>query len=137
MFTHVSTGSDDTARSKAPCGALFAAIGGKPGGSDARRRLAYVHNGGCFMATAPSDGQATTHAIGGTIGFATASPAEADASHRAGVENGGAGIEDRPGVRPGASGPPDLANLRDPDGDKLCALHRMGLTPAARGAIGT
>ena len=36
--------------------------------------------------------------------------------------------EDPPGVRSGGSGEMYLAYLRDPDGNKLCALHRM---PAA------
>lgn len=34
-------------------------------------------------------------------------------------------IEDPPGVRQGAAGELYLAYLRDPDGNKLCALHRM------------
>jgi hypothetical protein len=37
----------------------------------------------------------------------------------------GTTIEDPPGVRQGASGELYLAYLRDPDGNKLCALHRM------------
>ena len=32
----------------------------------------------------------------------------------------------RPGVREGKLGKMYLAYLRDPDGNKLCALHRMG-----------
>ena len=54
-------------------------------------------------------------------------PEQADAWHKASVANGGTAIEDPPGVRPG----PNrlyLAYLRDPDGNKVCALHRM---PAA------
>ena len=37
-------------------------------------------------------------------------------------------IEDAPGVRQASFGGLYLAYLRDPDGNKLCALHRM---PAA------
>ena len=48
---------------------------------------------------------------------------QAEAWHKAGVGNGGTAIEDPPGVRPG--GQMYLAYLRDPDGNKLCALHRM------------
>jgi hypothetical protein len=44
------------------------------------------------MITAPIDGQPATHANGGTIGFAAASPAEVDAWHKAGTENGGTSI---------------------------------------------
>jgi hypothetical protein len=40
----------------------------------------------------------------------------------------GTTIEDPPGVRQGAAGEIYLAYLRDPDGNKLCALYHM---PAA------
>ena len=53
------------------------------------------------------------------------SPAEADAWHAAGLANGGTACEDPPGVRTGATGSLYLAYLRDPSGNKLCALHRM------------
>ena len=77
-------------------------------------------------ATKPIDGEAATHANGGTIGFACVSPAQADAWHAAGLANGGTTCEDPPGVREGALGKLYLAYLRDPDGNKLCGLHRMG-----------
>jgi catechol 2,3-dioxygenase-like lactoylglutathione lyase family enzyme len=127
MFSHVMVGSDDIARSKTFYDALFGAIGGKPGAQDAKGRLIYAHNGGLFLVSKPIDGKAATHANGGTIGFAI-SPEQADAWHKAGVANGGTAIEDPPGVRQGGAGPMYLAYLRDPDGNKLCALHRM---PAA------
>jgi catechol 2,3-dioxygenase-like lactoylglutathione lyase family enzyme len=38
--------------------------------------------------------------------------------------NGGTSCEDPPGLRDGALGPIHLAYVRDPDGNKLCALHR-------------
>ncbi|NOG69923.1 VOC family protein [Roseicella sp. DB1501] len=126
MFTHVMIGSNDITRSKAFYDALFAAIGGKPGTVDPRGRLVYAHNGGRFLITTPIDGKSATHANGGTIGFAMASPAETEAWHKAGVAHGGTAIEDPPGVREGPSGKLYLAYLRDPDGNKLCGLHRMG-----------
>ena len=52
-------------------------------------------------------------------------PEQADAWHRAGVESGGTSVEDPPGERQAPSGRLYLAYLRDPDGDKLCALHRL------------
>jgi len=118
-------GSNDLARSKTFYDALFSTMGGKPGVMDARGRLIYAHNGGRFMVSKPIDGQAATHANGGTIGFTVASPEEAEAWHKAGIANGGSAIEDPPGVRQGAAGSIYLAYLRDPDGTKLCALHRM------------
>jgi catechol 2,3-dioxygenase-like lactoylglutathione lyase family enzyme len=128
MFSHVMIGSNDIARSKQFYDALFGAIGGKPGVQDEKGRLIYAHNGGLFLVTKPIDGKPATHANGGTIGFAATSPEQADAWHKAGVANGGTAIEDPPGVRQGSFGELYLAYLRDPDGNKLCALHRM---PAA------
>jgi catechol 2,3-dioxygenase-like lactoylglutathione lyase family enzyme len=128
MFSHVMVGSNDIARSKRFYDALFGAVGGKPGEQDARGRLIYVHNGGRLMVSKPIDGKPATHANGGTVGFTMANQQQADAWHKAGLANGGTSIEDPPGVRQGAAGPIYLAYLRDPDGNKLCALHRM---PAA------
>jgi catechol 2,3-dioxygenase-like lactoylglutathione lyase family enzyme len=107
---------------------VFAAIGGKPGVEDAKGRLIYAHNGGRFMVSKPIDGEPATHANGGTIGFSVGDVRQADAWHKAGVTNGGTSIEDPPGVRQAAVGELYLAYLRDPDGNKLCALHRV---PAA------
>ena len=126
MFSHVMVGSNDIARSQKFYDALFGAIGGKPGVQDARGRLIYAHNGGMLLVSKPIDDRAATHANGGTIGFKMAGPEQAGAWHQAGVANGGTSIEDAPGLRPG--GAMYLAYLRDPDGNKLCALHRM---PAA------
>lgn len=125
MYSHVFVGSNDLERSKKFYDALFGAIGGKPGFLDPKGRLIYVHNGGMFMVTKPINGETATPANGGTIGFAMASPAEADAWHAAGVEAGGTSVEDPPGVRKNDFGDLYLAYLRDPDGNKLCALHRV------------
>jgi catechol 2,3-dioxygenase-like lactoylglutathione lyase family enzyme len=125
MFSHIMVGSNDIDRSKTFYDALFQAMGGKPGRVDPKGRLMYIHNGGVFMVSKPIDGKAACPANGGTIGFTVSGPAEADAWHKAGVANGGASIEDAPGIRQGSNGPMYLAYLRDPDGNKLCALHRM------------
>ena len=126
MFSHVMIGSNDITRSKTFYDALFGAMGGKPGVQDQKGRLIYTHGGGRLMVTKPIDGEPATGANGGTIGFAVDSSEQGDAWHKAGVENGGTAIEDAPGVRQGGSGGMYLAYLRDPDGNKLCALHRMG-----------
>ena len=125
MYSHMMVGSNDIARSKTFYDALFGAVGGKPAIQDEKGRLIYMHNGGIFLVTPPINGEPACHANGGTIGFAMASPEQADAWHKAGAENGGTPIEDAPGVRTSAMGALYLAYLRDPDGNKLCALHRM------------
>ena len=128
MFTHVMVGANDIAASKAFYDAVFGAIGLPAGQTDAKGRVFYRTKTGSFGITRPIDGAAATHANGGTIGFTMTSPEQAAAWHKAGVANGGTAIEDPPGIRQGGAGPMYLAYLRDPDGNKLCALRRM---PAA------
>ena len=124
MFSHMMVGSNDIDRSKKFYDATFAAMGGRPGIKDPKGRLMYMHNGSMFLVTPPIDGAAATHGNGSTIGFQM-TPEQADAWHRAGVEAGGTAIEDPPGVREGGGMKLYLAYLRDPDGNKLCALHRV------------
>ena len=126
MFSHVMLGSDDINESKNFYDALLGAIGAKSGKIDDKGRLIYVHDGGVLLLTRPIDGKSATSANGGTIGFTCGSIEEVDAWHAEGVANGGQSIEDPPGVRMGAAGEVYLAYLRDPAGNKLCALHRMG-----------
>ena len=125
MFSHIMIGSNDIARSKKFYDSLFAAMGGQPAVEDARGRLAYAHNGGRFMVSKPIDGKPACHANGGTIGFSMSSRAQVAAWHNAGVAKGGTSIEDPPGVRQGAAGQMYLAYLRDPDGNKVVAVHRI------------
>ncbi len=124
MYSHMMVGSNDIDRSKKFYDATFAAMGGQAGRQDDKGRLMYLHNGSIFMVTPPIDGQAATHGNGSTIWFAMTQE-QADAWHAAGVANGGTAIEDPPGVRSGGGLSLYLAYLRDPDGNKLCALHRM------------
>ena len=120
MFSHVMVGSNDIERSKKFYDALFAVLGGRPAEPDAKGRLIYALNGGRFLVKRPIDGKPATHANGGTIGFAMASPEQARTWHDAGVANGGVSIEDPPGVREAPGMRVYLAYLRDPDGNKLC-----------------
>ena len=125
MFSHVMVGSNDIERSKRFYDALFAAIGGKPGRTDAKGRLIYARNGALFMVSKPIDGAPACPANGGTIGFSMESPEQVEAWHKAGLAAGGTSVEDPPGPRQGSTGPLYLAYLRDPDGNKLCGLHRV------------
>ena len=126
MFSHIMVGTNDLERSKTFYDAVLGTLGVPPGRIDDGRRIFYATRTGVFSVTKPIDGKPATAANGATVGFAAASPAEADAWHAAGVANGGVSIEDPPGVREGATGRLYLAYLRDPDGNKICALHRMG-----------
>ena len=120
MFSHIMAGANDVDRSKRFYDSLFE----KDATVDDKGRLAYRKNGAVFMVTKPIDGQPAHHANGGTIGFNFDSAEEVDAWHQRGVAAGGTPCEDPPGYRENAFGKLYLAYLRDPDGNKLCGLHR-------------
>ena len=123
MFSHIFLGSDDLATAKTFYDALFAAVGGPEGKVDpVKRRVVYLHKGAAFIIATPINGEPATAANGGTIGFGLESAAQVDAWHAAGVANGGTSIEGAPGLR--ADSNLYLAYLRDPAGNKLCALYR-------------
>ncbi len=124
MFSHIMIGANDIEASRKFYNATLGALGAREA-SENNGRLVYMHNGGLFLVTKPIDGGEACHANGGTIGFAASSPEQADAWHAAGVANGGTPIEDDPGVREGAFGKLYLAYLRDPAGNKICAMHRI------------
>ncbi|MEO7635659.1 MAG: VOC family protein [Sphingomicrobium sp.] len=124
MFSHVMVGSNDLERSKTFYDALLGSMGAKPARVDDKGRLSYVHDGGVLMVSKPIDGQPACGANGGTIGFRVDGPEAAQRWQQAGVAAGGTAIEDPPGYRENAFGKLYLAYLRDPDGNKLCALHR-------------
>ena len=124
MYSHIMIGTNDLDRAKSFYDALLGTLGVPPARADGNR-IFYMTPTGIFAVTKPIDGQPATAANGGTIGFACSSPEQADAWHAAGVANGGKTCEDPPGVREGGMGKLYLAYLRDPDGNKLCGLHRM------------
>ena len=125
MFSHMMIGSNDLARSRRFYDALFGAMGAAPAAEDAKDRLVYMHRGAAFLVGPPLNGEPATAANGGTIGFALQSSEQVDAWHKAGVAAGGTAVEDPPGIRDVGGTPMYLAYLRDPDGNKLCALNRI------------
>jgi len=87
-------------------------------------RLFYRHGGTSFCVSEPISGEPATFANGGTIGFKCSSPEQVHQFHDTAVAHGGTSIEHPPGLREGSLGALYLAYVRDPDGNKLCALHR-------------
>ena len=123
MFSHVMVGVTDLEKSRQFYDALLATIGVPPGVAN-KNRYFYRSPTGTFGITTPINGEPACHANGGTIGFAAQSPEQADAFHAAGLAHGGSTCEDPPGWRDNGVGKLYLAYLRDPDGNKLCALFR-------------
>jgi catechol 2,3-dioxygenase-like lactoylglutathione lyase family enzyme len=124
MFSHIMIGTNDLEKSKAFYDQVLGALGVAPAVVDGSR-IFYITPTGIFSVSKPINGEPATAANGGTVGFACTSPQQADAWHAAGVASGGTTCEGAPGVREGGLGKLYLAYLRDPDGNKLCALHRM------------
>ena len=124
MFSHVMVGVSDLEVSKKFYDALLGTVGVGPGVAN-KNRYFYRSKGGNFGITTPINGEEACHGNGSTIGFMMESPEQADAWHAAGIANGGITCEEPPGYRDGPSlGKLYLAYLRDPDGNKLCALYR-------------
>jgi catechol 2,3-dioxygenase-like lactoylglutathione lyase family enzyme len=121
MFSHIMIGANDVAASKKFYDAALGALGVPPGRMDDRGRVFYATKAGVFAITKPINGAPASGANGGTVGFAAASPEQAKAFHDAGVANGGKSCEDPPGERTGGA---YLAYLRDPSGNKICAMCR-------------
>lgn len=128
MFSHVMVGTSDIERSKRFYDAVLGVLGaGEPVRNAAKtghNRLFYRHDGASFCVSEPINGEAATFANGGTIGFKCSSPEQVARFHDTAVAHGGTSIEEAPGLRDGKLGALYLAYVRDPDGNKLCALHR-------------
>ena len=125
MFSHVMLGANSIEDSKVFYDAVLGALGYRPGFIDPKGRCFYMTPTGVFALSKPIDGQPASHGNGSTIGFAVTSAEQANAWHAAGLANGGTACEDAPGVREGVNGSLYLAYLRDPSGNKICALMRM------------
>ncbi|TAK99586.1 MAG: VOC family protein [Aquabacterium sp.] len=128
MFSHIMVGSNDIERAKRFYDAVLGVIGaGEPlrnQNATGHTRLFYRHDGQTFCVVEPINGEPACPANGGTIGFKCDSPEQVNAFHDTALAHGGVSIENPPGLRQGSLGPMYLAYVRDPDGNKLCALHR-------------
>lgn len=128
MFNHIMVGSNDLARSEAFYNAVLGVMGAGPPlrnqSPSGHMRLFYRHEGNTFCVAEPIDGEPATCANGATIGFKCSSPEQAKHFHDVAVAAGGTSIEDPPGLRTSTLGSLYLAYVRDPDGNKLCALYR-------------
>ena len=130
MFNHIMLGATDIERSKTFYDAVLGTLGaGEPirnvSGSG-HVRYFYLHDGNAFCISEPINDEPASHGNGATIGFKCSSLEQVKAFHDAGVANGGTSIEDAPGPRESDMGTINLSYVRDPDGNKLCAIHRPG-----------
>lgn len=125
MYSHIMLGANDVQESQKFYDSILTTLGFRPGVMDEKGRVFWMDKKGVFSISKPIDGEPACNGNGSTIGFAAENPEQADAWHAAGLANGGAACEDPPGVREGPTGNLYLAYLRDPSGNKICALHRL------------
>ena len=124
MFSHVMLGAREIQESKKFYDAILGTLGYEAGKIDPKGRCFYFTKTGVFGLSVPIDGQPASHGNGSTLGFAVESEEQGNAWHSAGLANGGVACEDPPGVRDGGEMKLYLAYLRDPAGNKICAMSR-------------
>ena len=128
MFSHIMLGANNVQESKAFYDAILGELGHEPGVIDEKGRCFYFTKKGVFAISKPIDGEPACHGNGSTTGFTAKNPTEVDDWHSVGLANGGSTCEDPPGIREGTIGQLYLAYLRDPSGNKICAVHRIRKT---------
>ncbi len=130
MINHVMIGSSDIGKTKSFYNAVLGVLGaGEPMehvNDTGQTRLFYIHDGSTFSISEPINGQPPTSANGSTIGFVCNSPEQVRELHDVAVANGGTSVEDPPGPREGTMGLMHLCYFLDPDGHKICGIHRPG-----------
>ena len=124
MFTHVFLGAQDLEASRKFYDAALGALGLAPGVGFGSRYV-YRTATGTFGITTPLNGETASFGNGSTLGFAAKSEAEVNAFHDAGVAHGGVSCEDPPGLRTNPAFSYYIAYLRDPSGNKICAMYRL------------
>ena len=128
MLNHVMIGSNDIERSKSFYNAVLSVLGARAPmvhvNDTGQTRLFYMHDGSTFCVSEPIDGKPASAANGATIGFVCESLEQVKEFHDTAVANGGTSVEDPPGPRDSTMGVMNLCYFLDPDGNKICGIHR-------------
>ena len=124
MFSHIVIDTHDIAAAKKFYDAVLGAIGVLEGvANEAKQRVYYRTPAGTLIVAKPIDGNPASVGNGSTLGFKCESTEQADAFHENAVANGGTSVEDPPGWRDTGERKLYLSYVRDPSGNKLCAMH--------------
>ncbi|MBT7334031.1 MAG: VOC family protein [Gammaproteobacteria bacterium] len=128
MLNHIMIGSNDIHKTKAFYNAVLGVLGAQEPmehvNDTGQTRLFYIHDGSTFSISEPINGQPVSTANGSTIGFLCNSPAQVKTFHDVAIAHGGTSVEDPPGAREGSMGTMHLCYFLDPDGHKICGIHR-------------
>jgi catechol 2,3-dioxygenase-like lactoylglutathione lyase family enzyme len=124
MFNHVFLGTNDIDKSRKFYDATMSKLGYE--GHPLPHGTVYGSPEGSLIVAKPLNGMEATVSNGHTLGFKAADYSTVDLWHEAGLAAGGTAIEDPPGPRNATGGRVlYLAYLRDPGGNKICALNRI------------
>lgn len=130
MFSHIMIGTNDVEKAQAFYTQVLGVLGaGEPlvdVNATGQTRLFYIHDGSILAITQPINGEPAGTANGATIGLACNSPEQVKELHAAAIAAGATDIEDPPGPREGSMGVMHLCYFLDPDGHKICGIHREG-----------
>lgn len=127
MLTHLLFGTNHPEASRSFYDAVLGALGTAPSthvninGFD---RYVWEHNGFRLLIASPRNGAPATHYNGFTLGLAAASPEQVDIAVAAALAHGGTQVEDPTGWRKDSGPHRYQAYVRDPDGHKLCIVHK-------------
>ena len=124
MFSHVMVGTNDPDKARAFYDATLGELG-IVGQHTPRGAFYGTPDGGMFGVVVPRNDEPATFANGGTIGFKAPGPEQVDAWYNAGLALGGRD-EGEPGPRDYGPVPIYAAYMRDPEGNKLCAICVTG-----------
>jgi len=104
---------------------ILATLGYATGVIDEKGRCFYVTKSGVFAITIPINGESASCGNGSTIGFSAKNSETVDSWHTIGLAKGGSLCEESPGIRENSFGDLYIAYLRDPAGNKICAVHQV------------
>jgi catechol 2,3-dioxygenase-like lactoylglutathione lyase family enzyme len=128
MLHHVMIGSNDIEKTKSFYSAVLGVLGVRAPmehkNDTGQTRLFYIHDGSTFSVSEPINGEPVSTANGSTIGFVCNSPEQVRELHNIAVTNGGTSVEGPPGPRESTMGVMHLCYFLDPDGHKICGIHR-------------
>jgi catechol 2,3-dioxygenase-like lactoylglutathione lyase family enzyme len=130
VFNHVMLGTNDIDRAGRFYEAVLKVLGletppARSIANSGHLRLFFRHDGNTLGISQPINDEPATAANGGTLAFKCNTPELVREFHDTAVRNGAISIEDPPGPRTLGPFTYYLAYVRDPDGNKLCALHRL------------
>ena len=124
MFTHAFLGSNDIEKSRKFYDATMKELGYENVVPPEAGFLVYSGPTGTLVVGKPLNGDQATVSNGATLGLAAKDDETVSKWHEAGLAAGGT-CDGPPGPRERAPNNSVGAYLRDPDGNKICALHRI------------